>query len=61
MNFNPLARILDDNQLIGPNYVDWKRNLMIVLLADKIGYVLTFESPKLALDNATEEEKKVFN
>ena len=61
MIFNPLARILDDNRLTGPNYVDWKRNLMIVLSADKIGYVLTSETPELALNNATEEEKRVFN
>ena len=58
MIFNPLARILDDNWLTGPNYVDWKRNLMIVLSADKIGNVLTSESPELGLDNASWKKRK---
>ena len=29
--FSPLSDILHENKLIGPNYMDWKRNLMIVL------------------------------
>jgi hypothetical protein len=39
-NFNPLDKILDDNRLTRLNYVDWKRNLIIVLIADKIVYML---------------------
>ena len=54
-NFNPFAKILDENQLSGPNYVDWKRNLIIVLTADKIVHVLNAESPRLALADATKE------
>jgi hypothetical protein len=53
-NFNPLAKILDDNRLTELNYVDWKRNLIIVLTADKIVYVLNIEPPELALTDATE-------
>jgi|UniRef100_A0A2N9H2W8 hypothetical protein len=60
-NFNPLAKILDDNQLTGPNYVDWKRNLIIVLTADKIVYVLNAEPPELALTDATEEQRNAFD
>ena len=31
MSYNPITLILTDNNLIGPTYVDWKRNLDIVL------------------------------
>ncbi|KAB1216080.1 hypothetical protein CJ030_MR4G026974 [Morella rubra] len=55
-NLNPLSRILDDNKLNGQNFIDWKRNLLIVLTAEKIAYVLTKDEPKLALSDATEEE-----
>ena len=44
-----------------PNYVDWKRNLIIVLTADKIAHVLNIEAPELALGNATEEQRDAFN
>ena len=39
--FNPLATILNQNKLVGSNYVDWKRNLDIVLTASRYKYVLT--------------------
>ena len=60
-NFNPLTKILDENWLFGPNYVDWKRNLIIVLIADKIAYVHNTESPELALADATKEQRDAFN
>ena len=40
-SFNPLSTILKDNKLIGTNYVDWKRNLNLVLTAEDCAYVLT--------------------
>ena len=60
-NFNPLAKILDENQLVGPNYVDWKRKLIIVLTTDKITHVLNTEAPELALADATDEQRDAFN
>ena len=30
-SFNPLSIILKKHKLTGPNYIDWKRNLDIVL------------------------------
>ncbi|XP_077222914.1 uncharacterized protein LOC143856545 [Tasmannia lanceolata] len=60
-SFNPLARILEDNKLSGPNYVDWKRNLTIVLRAAKVYYVLTTVAPKVPDNNATNEEKGKYN
>ncbi|XP_077221647.1 uncharacterized protein LOC143855416 [Tasmannia lanceolata] len=46
-SFNPLARIHEDNKLTGPNYVDWKRNLTLVLTAAKVHWVLTTEALEL--------------
>ncbi|XP_077232442.1 uncharacterized protein LOC143869770 [Tasmannia lanceolata] len=46
-SFNPLARILEDNKLIGPNYVDRKMNLTILLTAAKVHWVLTNEALEL--------------
>jgi len=43
-SFNPLSIILSQNKLTGPNYVDWKRNLDIVLTAEGFKYVLTSDS-----------------
>ncbi|XP_077249184.1 uncharacterized protein LOC143888632 [Tasmannia lanceolata] len=46
-SYNPLAKILDENKLTGPNYLDWKMNLKPVLRAAKVYYVLTTEEPNL--------------
>ena len=42
---NPLRSILDANKLTGPNYEDWFRNLRIVLMSEKITYVLEDNIP----------------
>ena len=34
-SFSPLVTILNQNKLTGSNYVDWKRNLDIVLIDRK--------------------------
>ncbi|XP_057962258.1 uncharacterized protein LOC131153822 [Malania oleifera] len=41
MTFNPLVVILKENKLVEPNYIDWERNLDIVLTAEEYKYVLT--------------------
>ena len=40
MVFKSLAVILKENKLIGPNYIDWKINLDIVLTAKEYKFVL---------------------
>ena len=35
MGFNPLFTILKDNKLTGPNYIEWKHNLDIVLISEE--------------------------
>ena len=42
---SPLAMILTQNKLTGENYVDWKRNLDIVMTAENHKMVLTKPCP----------------
>ena len=42
---NPLRGILNVNRLTSLNYMDWLRNLRIVLTAEKIVYVLDIVMP----------------
>ena len=44
---NLLAYILESNHLIGINFKDWLRNLNIVLILEKIGYVLDQNPPAM--------------
>ena len=59
-HFNPLTSILNQNKLEGPNYVDLKRNLDIVLTAEGFKFVLTEECPEKP-ENATEDEIKAYD
>ena len=44
-SFNPLSVILKENKLTGPNYIDWKKNLNLVLTAEEYKFVLTDVCP----------------
>lgn len=57
MTTNPVACILDGHKLLGFNYLDWLRNLKIVLDFEKLTYVLEHSPPAGVNDDATEEEK----
>ncbi|XP_022886886.1 uncharacterized protein LOC111402781 [Olea europaea var. sylvestris] len=60
MSLNLLSVILNKNQLVGENYVDWKKNLNIVLTAEKHKFVLDevcLETPK---DDSTESQKAAY-
>ena len=50
---NPLAIILDQNRLIGPNFKDWLRNLKVILASEKILYVLEQSLPGPLPENAS--------
>ncbi|XP_019237072.1 PREDICTED: uncharacterized protein LOC109217295 [Nicotiana attenuata] len=56
--FNPLTTILTQNKLEGSNYVDWKRNLDIVLIAEEYKFVLDEVFPEKPGDDATDDEQK---
>ena len=45
LHFSPLATIPNQNKLTGTNYVDWKRNLDILLNAKGYKYVITTPCP----------------
>ena len=40
-SFNSLTIILKESKLTEPNYIDWKRNLDIMLTAEEYKFVLT--------------------
>ncbi|GFS36335.1 hypothetical protein Acr_00g0045430 [Actinidia rufa] len=54
--FNPLAIILSQNKLTGPNYVEWNWNLDIVLTAEGYKFVLTHSCLDLPGASAPPEE-----
>ena len=55
-----LWKILDFNKLIDPNYVDWLRNLKIVLTQEKLSYILDVSEPQEVGDDAIEEEVSTY-
>ena len=56
-SFSLLVTILNQNKLIGSNYVDWKINLDIVLTTEEHKYVLTQPCPSFPSLDAPIEEK----
>lgn len=59
-SFSSFSTILNQNKLTSPNYVDWKRNLDIVLTVDGHKYVLTDASPFELTINAYEAVRQQF-
>ena len=58
-SFNPLVTILNQSKLTGSNYVDWKRNLDIVLAAEEHKYVLSQPCPNFpTLDTSFEKKQR---
>ena len=39
MSYNPINHILTTNKLTEPNYMDWKRNLDIVITSKELKWV----------------------
>ena len=60
-SFSPLVAILNQNKLIGSNYVNWKRNLDIVLTAEEHKYVLTQPCPSFPSLYALLEKKQRYD
>ena len=59
--FSPLATILSQNKLTGNNYVEWKRNLDIVLTMEDHIHVLSTPCPPEPLANAAAAVKREFD
>ena len=54
---SPLTIILDQHRLIGPNFIDWLRNLKVFLASEKILYVLEQSLPGPLPKHASQEEQ----
>ena len=57
VSLSPFVAILNQNKLIGSNYVDWKRNLNIVLTVEEDKYVLSQPCPNFPSLDAPSKEK----
>ena len=57
-SFSQLVTILNQNKLTGSNYVDWKRNLDIVLTAKEHKFVLNQPCPNFPSLVIPSEEKQ---
>ena len=55
-----LRSILDNNKLINPNFLDWFRNLKIVLMIEKIVYVLNRSLPKCPHVDASNSDQNAY-
>ena len=57
---SPLAMILTQNKLTGENYVDWKRNLDIVLTAENHKMALTTPCPRDPIEESDPADKEAY-
>ncbi|XP_021293401.1 uncharacterized protein LOC110423508 [Herrania umbratica] len=55
-----LWSILDANKLTGPNFLDWFRNLKIILEQEKKSYVLDTPIPPVPIADASGEDKEAY-
>ena len=55
-----LQSILDNNKLIDLNFMDWMRNLCIVLMQEKISYILKTPSLDSFREDATKEKRAIY-
>ena len=53
--------ILDANKLTNLNYMDWLRNLRIILTQKKLSYILDSSDIELIGEDASKEEKATHN
>ena len=59
-SFKPLSFILKENKLTGPNYIDWKKNLNLVLTAQEYKFVLTDVCPPPPDSDSSKEEVETY-
>ena len=55
-----LRSILEANKLTGANYIDWLRNLKIVLRSEKLAYVMDKPVPPSPARNASTAEHEAY-
>ena len=59
-SFNTLSVILKENKLTGPNYIDWKKNLNLVLTAEEYKFVLIELCPPALDSDSSKEEVEAY-
>ena len=52
--------VMDDKILIGPNFLDWLKNLRIVLNEEKLAYVITKPIPGSPTADAPESVQRAY-
>ena len=45
MSMSTLINILAQNPLTGPNFLEWKRNLDFILIAEELKYIFNDDTP----------------
>ena len=55
-----LRSILDANKLTGPNYIDWLRNLRIILTQEKVSYILDIPALDSLREDASEKDRTAY-
>ena len=60
-SFSPLVTIIHQNKLTVSNYVDWKRNLDIVLNTEEHKFMLNQPCPNFPSLDAPLEEKQLYD
>ncbi|XP_022859819.1 uncharacterized protein LOC111380469 [Olea europaea var. sylvestris] len=61
MSLSTFSIILKQNQLVGDNYVDWKCNLMFVIVVEKFDFVLEEECPKEPIDTTGKSKRAAYD
>ena len=59
-SFNPLSIILKENKLTSPNYIDWKRNLNLVLTTEEYKFMLIDVCPSVLDSDSSKEEVEAY-
>ena len=54
-----LRSILETNKLTGSNYIDWFRNIKIILRGEKLAYIMETPVPPVPATNAPAQEHAV--
>ena len=56
-NNNNIRNLMDKYTLIGANYIDWRRNVQLVLEFENIQHTLTTDPPAAPGPNATQAQR----
>ena len=59
-SFKPIFLILKEHKLTGPNYIDLKRNLNLVLTTEEYKFVLTDVCPSPPDSDSSKEEVEAY-